>query len=355
MRSRTSSSRRRWPWPRGAAATTRRADPGGTVRWSHCRWWCRWTSGATSWSSWPATARDVTTIVSGSTADPHDYEPTPADTVEFEGADLVVVNGLTTTSGPSKAVDNAGGAPVVVDAGRTVGLRDGDNPHVWYGPEYVREVAAAVTTGLGDLAPEAREYFDRQQAEWQATMEPYDDRIASVSAAASGQGLRRHRAGVRLHGRRGRPRRPDADGLPERGPRTNPTPLPADIAAFEQLLEGGEVDVLIVNSQTEGPTPKRLRSIAEQADVPVVEVTETVPPGSDGFVDWQVEPARCPGRGARGMTRRCDLGRRRRSRRRQHRARWTLGVDRRNVPCASGFGGRRHRAQRFRARPRSSR
>jgi zinc/manganese transport system substrate-binding protein len=30
-----------------------------------------------------------------------------------------------------------------------------------------------------------------------------------------------------------------------------------------------------------------LRKAAEQAGVPVVEVTETVPPGQDSFVGWQ--------------------------------------------------------------------
>ena len=36
----------------------------------------------------------VDTIISGSAADPHDYEPTPADSAAFEDADLAVLNGL---------------------------------------------------------------------------------------------------------------------------------------------------------------------------------------------------------------------------------------------------------------------
>src|SRR4051794_14788110 len=36
----------------------------------------------------------VTTIFKSSSADPHDYEPTPADIAEFSGAKLVVENGL---------------------------------------------------------------------------------------------------------------------------------------------------------------------------------------------------------------------------------------------------------------------
>ncbi|MGH7292517.1 MAG: metal ABC transporter solute-binding protein, Zn/Mn family, partial [Myxococcota bacterium] len=43
----------------------------------------------------------------------------------------------------------------------------------------------------------------------------------------------------------------------------------------------------IYNTQTEGSIPAQIRTAAEQAGVPVVEVTETVPPGQDSFVGWQ--------------------------------------------------------------------
>jgi zinc/manganese transport system substrate-binding protein len=64
-------------------------------------------------------------------------------------------------------------------------------------------------------------------------------------------------------------------------------PSPADIKAFQTALTGGEIDVLIFNTQTEGSVTDQLRKAAEQAGVPVVEVTETVPPGRDSFVAWQ--------------------------------------------------------------------
>ncbi|HEY5845007.1 MAG TPA: ABC transporter substrate-binding protein, partial [Mycobacterium sp.] len=49
------------------------------------------------------------------------------------------------------------------------------------------------------------------------------------------------------------------------------------------------VDVLIYNTQTEGAVPEQLRSAAESAGVPVVNVTETVAPGAKSFEAWQVE------------------------------------------------------------------
>ena len=46
--------------------------------------------------------------------------------------------------------------------------------------------------------------------------------------------------------------------------------------------------MLIYNTQTEGSVPEEIRSAAEQAGVPVVEVTETLPAEAESFQDWQV-------------------------------------------------------------------
>jgi zinc/manganese transport system substrate-binding protein len=66
-------------------------------------------------------------------------------------------------------------------------------------------------------------------------------------------------------------------------------PAPGDIAAFAGLLERHGVDVLVYNRQTAGSVPEQLRAAAEAAGVPVVEVTETLPPGGPSFVSWQVD------------------------------------------------------------------
>lgn len=65
-------------------------------------------------------------------------------------------------------------------------------------------------------------------------------------------------------------------------------PSPADLDAMLALLRDKGVDVLIYNTQTEGSVPQQVRAAAESAGVPVVEVTETVPPGVDSFEAWQV-------------------------------------------------------------------
>ena len=62
---------------------------------------------------------DVHTVLASSSVDPHDYEPTSADAVVFDTAQLVVVNGADYDLWASDLASNAASSPAVVDAGRS--------------------------------------------------------------------------------------------------------------------------------------------------------------------------------------------------------------------------------------------
>lgn len=233
---------------------------------------------------------EVTTIIEGGDVDPHDFEPSPADSAAFGDADLVVVNGLDYDHWAEDAVASASD-PAVVDGGEVVGLEEGDNPHIWYGPDYVQQVAEAVTSEMKGLAPEAAAYFDEQATAWTESLQPYLAEISSLSATASGAPYAATESVFEYMAQ--------AIGMVDETPQgyrsaaaNESDPAPGDINAFEELLRGGSVDVLIYNSQTEGSIPEQLRSVADGADVPVVEVTESVPPSATSFVDWQLAQLR---------------------------------------------------------------
>jgi zinc/manganese transport system substrate-binding protein len=239
-------------------------------------------------SSLAGRCAQVTTVIKGSDVDPHDYEPTPSDNAEFLDADLVVMNGLGYDEWAAKVVRTLSPRPPVVDAGEVAGLTEGDNPHVWYSPTYVPQVAAAVTTELGRLLPGTGSYLSDRATEWAAAAQPYLDEVAAIRTVAGGK---TYAATESVFDDMA-----TAVGLVDRTPEgyrnaaaNESEPSPADINAFEQLLRDKQVDVLIVNTQTEGSVPARLRSVAENAGVPIVEVTESVPPGQSSFVGWQLD------------------------------------------------------------------
>ncbi|MFN8039600.1 MAG: zinc ABC transporter substrate-binding protein [Acidimicrobiales bacterium] len=230
---------------------------------------------------------EVTTIVTGTAGDPHEYEPTPRDRAAIGDAGIVVVDGLGYDAWATKAVEASSPAPTVVDAGAVMGRAEGDNPHLWYEPDAVGKVSAAVSGALRAKAPAASAYFDERAAAWDQALAPYEQAVADARAVAAG---RPYAATESVFA-------PMADALgmrdvtPEgyrRAAANESEPAPGDIADFQQVLRSRQAAVLVFNTQTEGAVPDQLRDVAEQAGVPVVEVTEAVPSGAPSFVDWQV-------------------------------------------------------------------
>jgi zinc/manganese transport system substrate-binding protein len=228
----------------------------------------------------------VKTVLASSSVDPHDYEPSPADAVSFADAKLIVLNGadydhwaadLAATSAPS--------APVV-DAGKVTDTPEGANPHLWYRPSAVTAVADAVTAELSKLDPQAADYFAGRRSSFAKELDPYTALIDEIKTMASGKPYAATESVFDYLA--------DALGLVNKTPAgyqnsaaNESEPSPADIEAFRSALANRQVDVLIYNTQTEGSIPEQIRAAAEQAGVPVVEVTETVPPGQTSFVGWQ--------------------------------------------------------------------
>ncbi|CAN5517139.1 zinc ABC transporter substrate-binding protein [soil metagenome] len=254
---------------------------------------------------------EVTTVLASSSVDPHDYEPAPSDAAVFEDAQLVVVNGGHYDEWAAKLAGTSAPQAPVIDALALSGA-DGDehahegeehahegdehghggageaNPHAWYNPAAVSAVAEAVTKELSELAPDVADYFDEQHTTFETSLEPYFGTIDSIKASATGKTYAATEsvfddmaAALGLTNR-------TPDGY-QASSANETDPSPADLDAFLRLLGDKGVDVLIYNTQTEGSVPEQLRSAAESAGVPVVEVTETVAPGADSFEAWQVQ------------------------------------------------------------------
>jgi zinc/manganese transport system substrate-binding protein len=257
---------------------------------------------------------NVTTLLASSSVDPHDYEPSPADAAKFGDAQLIVINGGHYDEWAAKlAASSAPGVPVVDaveltahdeaghdeaghdeaghdEAGHDEAGHDhgAQNPHVWYDPAAVMTVSDAVTTEFKKLAPQAADYFTQRRSDLGQAFASYDEAVAAIKGSATGKTYAATEAVFDPMAA--------ALGLQNKTPQGYQTasnnetdPSPADLNAFLSLLRDKGVDVLIYNTQTQGSVPEQIRGAAEQAGVPVVEVTETVTPGADSFEAWQVD------------------------------------------------------------------
>ncbi|MFD6676510.1 metal ABC transporter solute-binding protein, Zn/Mn family [Rhodococcus zopfii] len=268
----------------------------------------------------------VRSLINEPSADPHSYEASPADAAAISDASLVVYNGggydqfvddiLESTNTAAATVDafalfesgessdlHAGhdhGAEATHDGGHeedshAEDSHSGDgheghdhggiNEHVWYDLATADAVAHTVADRLAELDPEGADVYRANATAFHTRLHEVSDRTAAVAAAhpqapiAQTEPIAHY---LVLAAALNDVTPTDFTNAVENG--TDPSP--ASIAATRQLLLDKQVRVLIYNPQTEDKVSREMRSAAEQAGIPVVEVSETLPEGLD-YVQWQ--------------------------------------------------------------------
>jgi zinc/manganese transport system substrate-binding protein len=229
----------------------------------------------------------VSAVVSNPNTDPHAFESSPAVASEVATAGLVVQNGLgydDFMTQIEKAEPKTGRH--VVDVQQLLGRPDTTaNPHLWYSPTTMPEVAAAVGQALSMLAPEHAGYFRGRVATFDQSLRSWTSQLAALRARFGGTPVATTEpvADYLL----------DAAGLQDRTPFTfqadlmNGTdPAPQDVATEEHLLDG-RVKALVYNHQVTDPLTEQLLAEARSHHVPVVGVYETMPSGYD-YQSWMV-------------------------------------------------------------------
>ena len=105
-------------------------------------------------------------------ADPHVYEPVPADNLKIERADLIFYNGYNLEPGLIKLIESTQKSKVFA-VGEVVTPLDYDyegrqepDPHVWGDAENAIKMVNAIRDQLIELSPEDKEAFTQNAAEF---------------------------------------------------------------------------------------------------------------------------------------------------------------------------------------------
>jgi zinc/manganese transport system substrate-binding protein len=227
----------------------------------------------------------VTSIVTNPAADPHDYEPTPADARAIASARYVIVNGLGYDAWASRLV--AASRATALDVGAMLGLETGDNPHRWYFPSDVDAVIRRVASDYGKLDPADARYFAARLHALETTgLAGYRALIARIRARYAGTPVGASEsvfAGLAA-----------ATGLRVLTPPAymnaiaeGTDPTVRDKATVDRQITTREIKVFVYNTQNSTPDVKAVVDEAAAARIPVTAVTETLTPSRASFQDWQ--------------------------------------------------------------------
>jgi zinc/manganese transport system substrate-binding protein len=234
----------------------------------------------------------VTSILTSPSADPHLFQPGTATGLAVARAKVVIENGLGYDAFMTK-LENAAPSKsrIAVTVADVLGISGRDaNPHLWYDVPRLGKIAGAIAAAFAQADPS-------HAASYRAGLKRFERSLAPLQREVASIGLRFPLAPVAytepvpgyLVAAAGlRNLAPDSFTRPiEEGTE----PAPSAVAAMDALVAQKRIRVLLYNSQAVSPITAQLRSAARAAGIPVVPVTETLPPGLT-FQQWQLGQAR---------------------------------------------------------------
>jgi zinc/manganese transport system substrate-binding protein len=230
----------------------------------------------------------VISIVTNANADPHEYESNTADARAFARANYVILNGAGYDGWGQKLLDaNPVSGRKVLNIAELLGKKQGDNPHFWYGPNYVGWVVNQITKDYQSLDPQDAQYFNGQRVAFEKDLSQYHQLITSIKQTYNGTKIGSTESifvymasalGIDLISPP-----PFMNAVAE----GNDPPAQA-VAEFQRQISRKQIAVLVYNKQTITVLTTNIRRLAFGHGIPTVGVSETVEPPDATFQDWQV-------------------------------------------------------------------
>lgn len=222
----------------------------------------------------------VTSILSDPNVDPHEYEANVQDAVAIANADIVIENGLHYDTWMDKLI-TASPNPnrTVIIAGNIAPDPLPDNPHVWYGIDNIVAIARSITDALEKNDPAASAVFENNLAAFDGSLSPIRDKMNGIKAKYAGTPVALTET-IYLY-------QTQPMGLKvltpfgfEKAIAEGNDPSVQDVSAADNQIGNKQVKVLIYNSQAVTPITTNLEDAAKANGIPVVPVSETMPPSA---------------------------------------------------------------------------
>jgi zinc/manganese transport system substrate-binding protein len=231
----------------------------------------------------------VSAIMSNPNTDPHTFEASASVARTVSAAQLVVQNGVgydTFMNTIENAAPNSARKVIVVQ--NLLGLPDSTpNPHLWYKPVTMPDVANAIASDLAAIQPAHASYFKANAAAFISSLTAWNSAIAAFKATYPNTPVATTE--------------PVADYMLQAVGADNLTPFAfqadimngtdpsaQDVALERNLFTQHKVKVFLYNQQVTDTLTQSLITLAHQNSIPVVGVYETMPvPGYD-YQSWML-------------------------------------------------------------------
>ncbi len=230
----------------------------------------------------------VTSIISNPNVDPHEYESSVKTAIQVSQAQFVIENGGGYDGWMDKLLSGSPNSNrLTLKAFDVAQVKLPENEHVWYSTDNAAIIAQAITNDLKKLDPADTATFETNLQVFTQSLQPIQQKIAVIKSKYAGTPV----------------------GLTETIYLYQTVPLGLNVLtpfAFQKAMAQGneppantvvtvenqithhQIKILIFNEQTITPSTTKLENDARAQNIPIVPVTETMPPGKT-YQTWMLD------------------------------------------------------------------
>lgn len=230
----------------------------------------------------------VTSIISDPNVDPHEYESNAQTAIQVSKAQLVIENGGGYDDWMDKILSGSPNSNRLLLKGFDIAqVKLPENEHVWYSIDNVATIAQAIANDLKQLDQADAATFDSKLQSFKQSLQPIQEKLQAIKSKYAGTPV----------------------GLTETIYLYQAVPLglnvltpfefqkamaegndpPADtVVTAENQITQHQIKVLIYNVQTVTPYTTKLENDARTQNIPIVPVSETMPPGKT-YQTWMLD------------------------------------------------------------------
>ncbi|RDG24838.1 metal ABC transporter solute-binding protein, Zn/Mn family [Lacticaseibacillus paracasei] len=222
----------------------------------------------------------VQSIINNPAVDPHDYEPTTKVGKSVASADLVVASGIGYDGWMDKVVKSADKSKNYLRvADDLMNKKEGDNEHIWYDPRTMPKLANTLADKFAKKDPADKATFKANAKKYIASLDDLNTLINKLKSKVNGQlvdvsepvfGYALDYPGYKVN-----------DDHFSKSTEDGTDYSAKDIHGIETDIKEKKIAFFVNNIQASSKTVNQLVKLAEQNNVPVLKVTETLPKGKN--------------------------------------------------------------------------
>lgn len=228
---------------------------------------------------------NVTTVNPNQHEDPHLYTPDVQIITNLVDADLIIMNGLDYDKWVSKQLrQKKDSSKLIINVSKLMGLKYGDNPHIWYLPTTMPVLAEQLVSSYCDLDPYHCNYYQSNLHNFYAKYKHLSELIMRFAGKNKNKPViatepvfnyLSDSLGLTMHGK-----------AFQLAIMNEVQPPATSIAQFRNMLTSHKAKVFIYNKQVNQPLLDNLRALATKEKIPTLGVSETLPHNNIDYVEW---------------------------------------------------------------------